>query len=199
MLRNGAILKNIFSPLKKLHQHLRSRPLRKKRTFKKLKKSWLFVDTQIAILFEITLAWADSTFKSIQNHFHRCSLSQIYLLVIPACFLSVCFIVEFSGLSLFLMVCWCYSFLSRFSLIFEHRVVICCLAKFRSVLCHLFLCLLALLYPFRVDVTEFPFYGSFLLDGLLYYFSIIVEFGFWSILGWCFIASYGFLQFLVYI
>ena len=49
--RNGAILKNIFSPLKKLHQHLRSRPLRKKRTFKKLKKSWVLVDTQIAILY----------------------------------------------------------------------------------------------------------------------------------------------------
>ena len=99
------------------------------------------------------------------------------------------------------MVCWCYSFLSRFSLIFENRVVICCLAKFVSVLCHLFLCFLALLYPFRVDVTEFPLYRFLLLDGLLYYFSIIVEVGFWSILGWCFLhydALIGY-QLLVYI
>ncbi|KAF9663651.1 hypothetical protein SADUNF_Sadunf17G0073600 [Salix dunnii] len=32
------------------------------------------------MLFEIALALADSTFKSTQNHFHRSSLSQIYLL-----------------------------------------------------------------------------------------------------------------------
>ncbi|KAF9663660.1 hypothetical protein SADUNF_Sadunf17G0074500 [Salix dunnii] len=40
----------------------------------------ILFEIQIAILFEITLALADSTFKSTQNHFHRSSLSQIYLL-----------------------------------------------------------------------------------------------------------------------
>ena len=86
------------------------------------------------------------------------------------------------------MVCWCSSFLSRFSLIFENHVLYVTRLNLFLFFVIYFLCFLALLYPFRVDVTEFPFYGFLLLDGLLYYFLITVEFGFWSILGWCFLV-----------